>query len=104
MWNLLGSILLLVGDLLALITLAVSAGLLWATLRGWKSPLVRQLWSNGLFGLLIGGLALLGKLLSDEPRAANGTAGWSNSTIAVMLALAGLMLLASGLWRRRAAP
>jgi hypothetical protein len=103
MWNLLGSILVLVGDLLAAITLLVSVGALLATLRGWQSVWVRQFWSNGLAGLLIGALALLGKLLGDEPQALNGAAGWSNPTIAVMLAVAGMMLLAAWLWKRRPA-
>lgn len=99
MWNLLGSILLLVGDVLAVITLLVSGGALLATLRGWQSVWVRQLWSNAIAGLALGALALLGKLLSDAPQAPNGAAGWSNGTIAVLLALAGLMLLVA--WARK---
>lgn len=102
MWNLLGSILLLVGDLLAVITLLVSAGALVAALRRSHSQWVRQLWSNALFGLVIGGLALLGKLLSDEPQALNGAAGWSNGTITALLALAALMQLVAWLMNRRA--
>ena len=104
MWNILGSILLLFGDVLAVITLLVSGGALVAALRRSHSQWVQQLWSNALFGLVIGALALLGKLLSDEPQAPNGAAGWSNGTIAVLLALAGLMQLAAWLWNRRAAP
>ena len=103
MWNFLGSILLLVGDLLAVITLLVSAGALWAAQRRSQSPWVRQLWSNALLGLAIGALALLGKLLSDEAQAPNGAAGWSNTTIAALLALAALMQLAAWWLKRRAA-
>ncbi len=101
MWNLLGSILLLVGDVLAVITLLVSAGALVAALRRSHSQWVRQLWSNALFGLALGGLALLGKLLSDEPQAPNGAAGWSNGAIAALLALAALMQLAAWWWKGR---
>lgn len=104
-WNTLGQMMVLVGDLLALV--AAGAGLLalLGEQRHWSRPMMRQIWSNGIFGLLLGGIGLLAKLTAAGMKAeANGYIfALGNGVVAGLLVL-GLLSMAGAYLLRRSRP
>ena len=104
-WNTLGEMMVLVGDLLALV--AAGAGLLalLGEQRGWGAHVLRQIWSNSLFALLLGLVGLVAKSttggLADQ---VNGYVFGFSDTLVGALLLAALLLLAFAYWLRRQGP
>lgn len=101
-WSLLGEMMVLVGDLLALV--AAGAGLLAiiGERRGWSNHYLRQIWSNGIVATVLGAVGLVAKLTTTEIVAEpNGHfIGLSNGAAGGLL-LVGAVLLSIAYWLRQ---
>lgn len=104
-WSTLGEMMVLVGDLLLLV--AAGAGLLAliGERRQWDRRSMRQIWSNGIFAALLGGVGLVAKMTTAElvPEPNGYVFGLSNGVVGGLLLLA-LLLLGIAYWLRRQQP
>mgnify|MGYP001088437365 CR=1 FL=1 len=103
LWNLLGEMMVLVGDLLALVAAGAGVLAMAGEQRGWNKYTLRQIWSNGIAATVLSVVGLAAKLTTDEMAAAgNGYLfGLSNWVIGGLLLVA-LAALAGAYLSRRA--
>lgn len=102
LWNILAEMMVLVGDLLALV--AAGAGVLAVAgeQRAWNRYTLRQIWSNGIAATVLSVVGLVAKLTNGEMAAAgNGYLfGLSNWMVAGLLVVALVTLTVAYLSRR----
>lgn len=104
-WSALGEIMVLVGDLLALVAVAAGLLALIGQRQGWNRQSRRQIWSNGIFAVLLGGVGLVAKLTTPEMATeANGYLfGLSNGVVGGLLLVA-VVFLGIAYWLQRQQP
>lgn len=101
-WSALAEMMVLVGDLLAVV--AAGAGLLAlvGVRRQWSRHNMRQIWSNGIVATVLVVVGLAAKVSSAErAAAANGYVfGFSNAVVGVLVTV-GIALLGAAYWSWR---
>lgn len=102
LWNLLVEMMVLVGDLLALVAAGAGGLALAGEQREWNKYTLRQIWSNGIAATVLSAVGLAAKLTTGEMAAAgNGYLfDLSNGVIAGLLLVALVTLTVAYLSRR----
>ena len=102
LWNILAEMMVLVGDLLALVAAGAGMLALAGEQRDWNRYTLRQIWSNGIAATVLSLIGLAAKLTSQE-MAAEGNGylfGVNNWVIGVLLSVALVTLSVAYLSRR----